>query len=45
MAVPVRITIAAIGVSAPVIPLHLNADRTLEVPRDFGDTGWFADWT
>ena len=27
---------------APVIPLGLNPDRTLEVPSDFGDAGW---WT
>jgi sortase (surface protein transpeptidase) len=42
MAVPVRIRIRAIGVSAPVIPLHLNRDGTLEVPSDFADTGWFV---
>ena len=39
---PVRIEIQAIGVRAPVIPLGLNSDRTLEVPTDFGDAGW---WT
>jgi sortase (surface protein transpeptidase) len=39
---PVRIEIPAIGVRAPVIPLGLNPDRTLEVPTDFGETGW---WT
>ena len=38
---PVRISIPAIGVNAPVIPLGLNPDRTLEVPKDFADTGWF----
>ena len=27
---------------APVIKLGLNPDRSLEVPTDFGDTGW---WT
>ena len=36
------IEIAAIGVRAPVIRLGLNRDGTLEVPTDFGDTGW---WT
>jgi Sortase domain len=41
-AVPVRIEIDAIGVSAPVIRLGLNPDGTLEVPTRFGDTGW---WT
>lgn len=39
---PVRIEIPSIGVEAPVIPLGLNPDRTLEVPSDFGDAGW---WT
>jgi sortase (surface protein transpeptidase) len=38
---PERIVIPAIGVSAPVISLGLNPDRTLEVPEDYGDTGWF----
>jgi len=39
---PEWIRIPAIGVSAPVIPLGLNSDRTLQVPRDFSDTGWFT---
>jgi LPXTG-site transpeptidase (sortase) family protein len=43
MPAPVRISIPAISVSAPVIPLGLNPDRTLEVPTDFGDTGWFTE--
>jgi hypothetical protein len=30
--VPVRITIPAIGVSAPVMELGLNADKTIQVP-------------
>jgi sortase (surface protein transpeptidase) len=34
--------IPAIGVRAPVVPLELNRDRTLEIPARFGDTGW---WT
>jgi LPXTG-site transpeptidase (sortase) family protein len=38
---PRRIEIPAIGVSAPVIALGLNADRTLEVPEDYGETGWW----
>jgi LPXTG-site transpeptidase (sortase) family protein len=38
---PVRIVIPSIGLSAPVVPLGLNRDRTLQVPRRFGDTGWF----
>jgi hypothetical protein len=39
---PVRIEIPAIGVDAPVIPLGLNPDRTLEVPANYGDTGWWS---
>jgi Sortase domain len=39
---PVRIEIPAIGVRAPVIRLGLNPDRSLEVPKDFGDTGWWS---
>jgi LPXTG-site transpeptidase (sortase) family protein len=39
---PVRIMIPAISVSAPVIPLHLNRNRTLEVPKSFSQTGWFV---
>jgi LPXTG-site transpeptidase (sortase) family protein len=38
---PVRIVIPSIGLSAPVVPLGLNRDRTLQVPTHFGDTGWF----
>jgi LPXTG-site transpeptidase (sortase) family protein len=38
---PVRIVIPSIGLSAPVVPLGLNPDHTLQVPRHFGDTGWF----
>jgi LPXTG-site transpeptidase (sortase) family protein len=41
MARPLRIVIPSIGLSAPVVPLGLNPDRTLEVPKNFGDTGWF----
>jgi sortase (surface protein transpeptidase) len=39
---PVRIVIPAIGVSAAVIPLHLNPNRTLQVPRNFAQAGWFV---
>jgi hypothetical protein len=39
---PVQIEIPSIGVDAPIVPLGLNPDRTLEVPSDFGDAGW---WT
>ena len=41
MPIPVRISIPAIGLSARVIPLGLNRDRTVEVPTNFSDTGWF----
>jgi hypothetical protein len=39
---PVRIAIPSIGVDAAMIPLGLNRDRTLEVPTDFAQAGW---WT
>jgi len=39
---PVRIEIPSIGVDAPIVSLGLNADRTLEVPSDFGDAGWWS---
>jgi Sortase domain len=42
---PVHIRIPAIGVSARVIRLGLNPDHTLQVPRNFSDTGWWAGGT
>jgi sortase (surface protein transpeptidase) len=39
---PRWIRIPAIGVSAPVVPLALNPDRTLKAPRRWGDTGWYT---
>lgn len=33
--------IPAIGVSTPLLSLGLNADRTMEVPRDFSRAGWY----
>lgn len=39
---PAAIAIPAIDVSASVVELGLNPDRTLEVPRDYGEAGW---WT
>jgi hypothetical protein len=39
---PIRIIIPAIGVSAPVIRLHLKRDRTLQVPSNFSQAGWFV---
>jgi hypothetical protein len=38
---PRRITIRAIGLSAPVVPLGLNPDGTMQVPSNTVDTGWF----
>ena len=38
---PRRIEVPAIGVSARVIELGLNADRTLEVPKRYEQTGWW----
>jgi sortase (surface protein transpeptidase) len=38
---PARIVIPAIGVSAPIIPLALNADGTMQVPQSFSVAGWF----
>jgi LPXTG-site transpeptidase (sortase) family protein len=40
---PVRIAIPSIGVSAPVVPLGLNPDGTLQVPTVFSQTGWFTE--
>jgi len=42
VAIPVRIEIPSIAVRAPIIRLGLNPDRTLEVPTDYGDTGWWS---
>jgi hypothetical protein len=39
---PVRVDIAAVGVSAPIGPLGLNRDGTLQVPADFGRAGWYT---
>ncbi|HVM00866.1 MAG TPA: class F sortase [Egibacteraceae bacterium] len=36
-----RLEIPAIGVSTPLLSLGLNADRTMEVPRDFSRAGWY----
>jgi hypothetical protein len=41
MPVPQFISIPAIAVRAPVTPLGLNSDGTLEVPSSFSETGWF----
>jgi LPXTG-site transpeptidase (sortase) family protein len=38
---PTSIEIPAVGIAGPVVPLGLNDDGTLEVPDDFGATGWY----
>jgi sortase (surface protein transpeptidase) len=39
---PMRIEIPAIAASAPVDPLGLNADGTLQVPTDYARAGWYT---
>lgn len=39
---PTRVLIRSIGVDADVIDLGLNPDGTLEVPKDFAQTGWYT---
>ena len=39
---PTRVRIAKIDVDANIIDLGINPDRTLEVPKDFDDTGWYT---
>ena len=39
---PMRIDIPAIGASAPIDPLGLNRDGTLQVPTDFGRAGYYT---
>ena len=39
---PVRVDIAAVGVTAPIGPLGLNRDGTLEVPGNFARAGWYT---
>jgi hypothetical protein len=39
---PIRIEIPAIDVKARVVRLGLNPDRSLEVPTNFADTGWWS---
>src|SRR4029079_10704358 len=38
---PLRLRVPAIGVDAPIIPLGLNPDGTLQVPTSFSNAGWF----
>jgi sortase (surface protein transpeptidase) len=39
---PVRVEIPSIGVSSRLVRLGLNADGTMEVPRDYDLAGWFT---
>jgi sortase (surface protein transpeptidase) len=41
MPIPVRISVPAIGLNTRLIPLGLNRDRTVQVPRSFAQVGWF----
>ncbi len=38
---PVQISVPSLGLRSGLIDLGLNADRTMEVPRDPADVGWF----
>jgi hypothetical protein len=41
---PVRITIAALGINAPVVPATIDLQQgVLAVPADIHKTGWWAD--
>ena len=39
---PVRIQIPVIGASAPIDPVGLNSDGSLEVPKNFGRAGYYT---
>jgi len=41
---PRSIRIPAIGVRAPVIPLGLGSDGTMQTPSAFSVTGWYKPW-
>lgn len=41
VAPPIRIDIPRLAVSAPVDEIGLAEDGTVDVPKDFGRTGWF----
>jgi hypothetical protein len=42
---PLRLEIPAIGVSAPLVRLGLDADGRMQVPGDFQAAGWFTGAT
>jgi sortase (surface protein transpeptidase) len=39
---PVRVELPSIGVSSRLVRLGLNADGTMEVPRDYALAGWYT---
>jgi sortase (surface protein transpeptidase) len=39
--VPVKLSIPAIGLDTPLSELGLNANRTVQVPADFQEPGWY----
>jgi sortase (surface protein transpeptidase) len=39
---PVSVSIPDVGISSQLIPLGLNPDNTLEVPKDFSLAGWYT---
>ena len=43
VAEPVRLRIPAVRIDTPLQRLGRAADRSVEVPTDFGTAGWFAD--
>ena len=42
---PERLRIASIGVDTPLEDLVLNADGTLQAPKDYQHAGWYAQGT
>jgi LPXTG-site transpeptidase (sortase) family protein len=42
---PERLRIASIGVDTPLENLAINADGTLQAPKDFQHAGWYAQGT
>jgi sortase (surface protein transpeptidase) len=41
MPIPVRVVIPSIGVSARIVPVGLNRDHTIRVPKSFAVAAWF----
>lgn len=37
---PVAVSVPDVDISAPIVPLGLQPNGELEVPKDFGDAGW-----